>query len=60
MDHGIVLTGYGLLNGTAYWKCKNSWGNTWGMEGYILLGRDDSKDGPGQCGILIDNTVPLI
>ena len=51
LDHGIVLTGYGNLSGKDYWKCKNSWGANWGMNGYILLAR--GEDGPGQCGILM-------
>ena len=59
LDHGILLTGYGQLKGADYWKCKNSWGNDWGMKGYILLARN-STDGPGQCGVLMDNSVPLL
>ncbi len=59
LDHGIVLTGYGNLDGKDYWKCKNSWGPTWGQLGYILIARDNN-DGPGQCGILMENTVPLL
>ena len=57
LDHGILLTGYGSLDGKDYWNCKNSWGADWGMKGYILLAR--GEDGPGQCGVLMDNSVPL-
>lgn len=58
LDHGIVLVGYGTSNGVDYWNCKNSWGNTWGLEGYIHILKTNA-DGPGQCGILMENTVPL-
>lgn len=58
LDHGIVLTGYGTVGGVDFWKCKNSWGSTWGVGGYIMIARSDA-DGPGQCGILMENSVPL-
>lgn len=31
LNHAMVLTGYGALDEENYWKCKNSWGLTWGQ-----------------------------
>lgn len=59
LDHGVLVVGYGTDSvGGDYWKVKNSWGPTWGMEGYVLLAR--GKGGPGECGILSQPSYPVI
>ena len=48
LDHGVLAVGYGVENGTEYYLVKNSWGATWGDQGYVKIG---VEDGAGVCGI---------
>merc|ERR1712227_592628 len=58
LDHGVLAVGYGTLDGTDYWKVKNSWGASWGSEGYIMLAKGKNAD--GECGIKMQPSYPVV
>ena len=56
LDHGVLVVEHrytGTDGGNDYWKVKNSWGASWGEEGYIRMIRD--KD---CCGIASQPSYP--
>ena len=60
LDHGVLIVGYGVENGLKYWLVKNSWGEGWGESGYIKLGRSDSMNDAGVCGVAKQASFPLV
>jgi len=60
LDHGVLAVGYGhdAASNLDYWIVKNSWGEGWGLDGYVLLERHISSSA-GQCGILMQPSYPV-
>lgn len=55
LDHGVLIVGYNTSNSPPYWIVKNSWGASWGEQGYIRIG---IQDGKGICGINMTPSYP--
>jgi cathepsin L len=61
IDHGVLAVGYGtdLDTQAPYFLVKNSWGPTWGDEGFVKLGRH-SANKFGMCAILKMASFPVV
>jgi len=60
LDHGVLAVGFGTIKGKDAFIVKNSWGASWGAQGYVYISTDGTKNnGNGVCGILMDPVYPI-
>lgn len=50
IDHAVTVVGYGTENGLDYFTVRNTWGTSWGENGYVRIAR---TAGEGICGIQV-------
>nr|KAF6479588.1 cathepsin O [Molossus molossus] len=52
-NHAVIITGFDKTGSTPYWIVRNSWGSSWGVDGYahVKMGRNIcEKLGPKNGG----------
>ena len=59
LDHGVLIVGYGTENDKPYWLVKNSWGPSWGEDGYVKILRSNSTNDEGTCGVAMQPSYPV-
>lgn len=55
VNHAVLATGFGVDKGVKFWNIKNSWGASWGAQGYFKMER-----GVNMCAVAQCNSYPLI
>lgn len=55
LNHAMLVVGFGTTElGEEYYIVKNSWGTDWGINGYILMARNNNN----MCGIATNAIYP--
>ena len=53
-NHAVVIEFYGTEDGKPYWGVRNSWGTSWGDNGYVKMVR-----GKNLCTIASMTSYPV-
>ncbi|XP_036044697.1 cathepsin R-like isoform X2 [Onychomys torridus] len=60
VNHVVLVVGYGYegeeSDGKKYWLVKNSWGDEWGIQGYIKIAKDQNN----HCAIASYADYPIV
>ena len=61
INHAVLCVGYGNddVSGLDFWAVKNSWGASWGNDGYFQIERGVNMCGIGVCNSYPENVAPV-
>jgi hypothetical protein len=59
IDHAILMVGYDDTSDPPYFKLKNSWGTSWGEDGYFRIAQTE-KGRYGLFGLVAHGVIPNI
>ncbi|XP_055975071.1 cathepsin O [Sorex fumeus] len=54
-NHAVLITGFDKTGSTPYWIVRNSWGSSWGVDGYAHV-----KMGENICGVADSVSAVLV
>jgi len=55
IDHAVNVIGYGIISGIPYWTIRNSWGASWGENGFVRIVRNKN-----MCEVAYEPEYPLV
>jgi len=55
VNHAVLAVGYATNTTVPYWIVKNSWGTTWGLQGYFNI-----RLGNNECGLATCSSYPIL
>lgn len=58
----MVMVGYGKDSATGinYWIIRNSWGTSWGINGYMLIRRGSNTCGVESDAAFVKSNLPVV